>query len=197
MKMKPSHISVAMGFNPRAPLVDIVKVGFVGHPCELASRIVSPAVKAANESALAKSLLVVDQPIAAMYADVMERPYLPVLAPNQQDGGVGNREIAHHVTAGLRNVFLPAQLSQVLRKMRSRSSSNSSGDVQVSVGTGPVPRSGCSFIQRRWPSLFSYVEPLRNRRSRGLRIPCTDMKQNAQYDPIIFESVKLARFGHG
>src|SRR5271167_123076 len=30
------------GFQSKGAFVDIVKVGFVGHPCELASRIVSP-----------------------------------------------------------------------------------------------------------------------------------------------------------
>src|SRR5271156_1123971 len=89
-------------FQSEAVLVDIVKVGFVGYPRELASRIVSPTVKPADEPALAKSLLVVDQPIAAMYADVMECPYFPVLAANQQDGSVGDCEVPDHVTTRLR-----------------------------------------------------------------------------------------------
>ena len=101
-------------FQAQCVLVDVVTIGLVGYLGEPAGSVVSPTVKSANEPAFTKSFLIVDQPIAAMHADVVEGPDFPVLAAHQQNGSIGNREIPDHVTAWLRKVFLPSHVEPSL-----------------------------------------------------------------------------------
>ena len=72
--------------------------------------------------------------------------------------------------------------------MRLRSSSNSCGEVQVSVGTGPVSRSGFSFIQRRLAITVFIVNLLESTVMRSTAVSFQLRDILPVTDLIIFES---------
>ena len=72
--------------------IKIKKVRFIGNKTERAFKRIRPAVELAAES-LAAPALIPDNLIAPMRADIMESPYLTVLAAYNQDRGAAHRQV--------------------------------------------------------------------------------------------------------
>jgi hypothetical protein len=84
-------------------LVEIVELALVGDPEQLAGVRPGPAVKPAGDRRLA-ALAAANELVAAMPADVVEAADCAVAPADHDQRRVDDRELAHDIAAGLRQV---------------------------------------------------------------------------------------------